>query len=223
MIVSSDEPLLLGGGSGAGASPWAIAAERARIRVLDSVINAVILTSAWSAGNSYPFLASRTLYSIALVGNAPRIFARCTKSGIPYFAILPFGISQRLRFRCNSLQLVRQPHQHRRIHELDLDLSYLPSLPQSHICTRHHGSTIPLSIPTIHVLRQWLDIAYSPTRQWFPQLHPWSLEYFQLSELPISAFPSSWRFILATSLLRAGMMHGLSLLTMWTWCLGWTT
>ena len=86
MIVSSDDPLLLGGGSGAGASPWAIAAKRARIRVLDSVINAVILTSAWSAGNSYLFLASRTLYSMALVGNAPRMFARCTKSGIPYFA-----------------------------------------------------------------------------------------------------------------------------------------
>ena len=86
MIVSSDDPLLLGGGSGAGASPWAIAAKQARIRVLDSVMNAVILTSTWSAGNSYLFLASRTLYSIALVGNAPRIFARCTKSGIPYFA-----------------------------------------------------------------------------------------------------------------------------------------
>lgn len=86
MIVSSDDPLLLGGGSGAGASPWAIAAKRARIRVLDSVINAVMLTSTWSAGNSYLFLASRTLYSIPLVGNAPRIFARCTKSGIPYFA-----------------------------------------------------------------------------------------------------------------------------------------
>ena len=86
MIVSSDDPLLLGGGSGAGASPWAIAAKRAGIRGLDSVINAVILTSAWSAGNSYLFLASRTLYSMALVGNAPRIFARCTKSGIPYVA-----------------------------------------------------------------------------------------------------------------------------------------
>lgn len=86
MIVSSDDSLLLGGGSGAGASPWAIAAKRAGIRGLDSVINAVILTSAWSAGNSYLFLASRTLYSMALVGNAPRIFTRCTKSGIPYVA-----------------------------------------------------------------------------------------------------------------------------------------
>ena len=86
MIVSSDDDLLLGGGSGAGASPWAIAAKRAGIRGLDSVINAVILTSAWSSGNSYLFLASRTLYSMALVGNAPRIFTRCTKSGIPYIA-----------------------------------------------------------------------------------------------------------------------------------------
>ena len=86
MIVSSDDPLLLGGGTGAGASPWAIAAKRAGTKGLDSVINAVILTSAWSSGNSYLFLASRTLYSMALVGNAPRIFGRCTKSGIPYVA-----------------------------------------------------------------------------------------------------------------------------------------
>ena len=86
MIVSSDDSLLLGGGSGAGASPWAIAAKRAGIRGLDSVINAVILTSAWSSGNSYLFLASRNLYSMALVGNAPQIFTRCTKSGVPYVA-----------------------------------------------------------------------------------------------------------------------------------------
>ena len=86
MVVSCNDPLLLGGGSGAGASPWAIAAKRAGIRGLDSVINAVILLSAWSAGNSYLFLASRNLYSMALVGNAPRIFARCANSGIPYVA-----------------------------------------------------------------------------------------------------------------------------------------
>ena len=86
MIVSSDDPLLLGGGSGAGASPWAIAAKRGRIPGLDSVINVVILLSAWSSGNSYLFLASRILYSLALIGNAPKVFTRCTKSGVPYAA-----------------------------------------------------------------------------------------------------------------------------------------
>ncbi|KIW59536.1 hypothetical protein PV05_03979 [Exophiala xenobiotica] len=86
MIISSDDKKLLGGGSGAGASPWAIAAKNAGITGLDSVINAVILTSAWSAGNSYLFLASRALFSMAQVGSAPRIFLKCTKSGIPWVA-----------------------------------------------------------------------------------------------------------------------------------------
>lgn len=86
MIISSDNPELLGGGKGAGASPWAIAAKQAGITGLDSVINAVILTSAWSAGNSYLFLASRALYSMAQSGNAPKVFLRCTASGIPWVA-----------------------------------------------------------------------------------------------------------------------------------------
>ncbi|KAF2144336.1 uncharacterized protein K452DRAFT_223312 [Aplosporella prunicola CBS 121167] len=87
MIVPSNNPKLLGAGSSASASPWAIAAKSAGIKGLDSVINAVILLSAWSAGNSYLYLASRTLYSLALTGNAPATFARCTKSGVPYNAL----------------------------------------------------------------------------------------------------------------------------------------
>ena len=87
LIVSSKNESLLNGESGAGSSPWAVAAREAGIKGLDSVINAVIVISAWSAGNAYLYLASRTLYSMALVGNAPKIFTRCTKSGIPYYAL----------------------------------------------------------------------------------------------------------------------------------------
>lgn len=87
MIVSSDNDQLLGGGSGAGASPWAIAAREASIPVLDSIINAIILTSAISAGTSYLYMSSRVLYSLAVAGNAPKIFARCTRKGVPYYAL----------------------------------------------------------------------------------------------------------------------------------------
>ncbi|KAK5059682.1 hypothetical protein LTR84_009565 [Exophiala bonariae] len=87
MIVPSDDPKLLGGGSGAGSSPWAVAVKNAGIAGLDSVINAIILTSAWSAGNSYLYMASRALYSMAVAGSAPRIFMTCTGSGIPYYAV----------------------------------------------------------------------------------------------------------------------------------------
>lgn len=87
MILPSNSPGLLNGTSNSASSPWAIAADRAGIKMLPSIINAVILASAWSAGNSYLYLASRTLYSMALAGNAPKIFTRCSKSGVPYYAL----------------------------------------------------------------------------------------------------------------------------------------
>lgn len=87
LIVPSNAPGLFGGGSGAASSPWAVAAKLAGIKVLDSIINVVILLSAWSAGNSYLYLASRMLYSMAIAGDAPKAFAKCTKSGIPYNAL----------------------------------------------------------------------------------------------------------------------------------------
>lgn len=88
IIVSSANPDLLGGGSGAASSPWALGIKDAGIYVLDSIINAAILISAWSAGNSYLYMSSRILYSMAVSGNAPKIFTKCSKSGIPYWAVL---------------------------------------------------------------------------------------------------------------------------------------
>lgn len=87
LIISSDNGRLLGGGKGAGSSPWAIAISEAGISIYPDIINAIILTSAWSAGNSYLYLSSRALYGMALVGTAPKIFAKCTKSGVPYYAL----------------------------------------------------------------------------------------------------------------------------------------
>ncbi|KAF2179684.1 amino acid transporter, partial [Zopfia rhizophila CBS 207.26] len=87
LIVPSNAKDLFGGGSDSSASPWAIASRLAGIKVLDSIINGVILASAWSAGNSYLYLASRALYSMALAGDAPKIFTKCTESGIPYNAL----------------------------------------------------------------------------------------------------------------------------------------
>ncbi|UPK95644.1 hypothetical protein LCI18_006579 [Fusarium solani-melongenae] len=87
MVVPSDDENLLGGGKGAGASPRAIASRNAGIKGLDSVINAVIFPSAWSAGNAWLYMASRSLYSMAVFGTAPKIFGWCTPSGIPYVAL----------------------------------------------------------------------------------------------------------------------------------------
>lgn len=87
VICPSDAPDLTSGDQGAGSSPWVVGIKNAGIGGLDSVINAVIVTAAWSAGNSFLYLASRSLYSLALQGSAPSLFKRCTKHGVPIYAV----------------------------------------------------------------------------------------------------------------------------------------
>lgn len=53
---------------------------------LPSVVNAAILTSAWSCGLANSFTASRVLYSLALRGTAPAVF-RKTFRGVPVLAL----------------------------------------------------------------------------------------------------------------------------------------
>ncbi|KAK3951432.1 amino acid permease/ SLC12A domain-containing protein [Pseudoneurospora amorphoporcata] len=87
-IVPSDNKNLLSGASDASASPWVIGIQIAGISGLNHVINAAILTSAWSAGNAFLYSGSRILYSLAQSGQAPAIFTRTTRRGVPYTAVL---------------------------------------------------------------------------------------------------------------------------------------
>ncbi|GAB1310638.1 Proline-specific permease-like protein [Madurella fahalii] len=87
-IVPSTDGNLLNPESNANASPWVIGIQRAGIVGLNHVINAAILTSAWSAGNAFLYSGSRVLFSMAATGQAPRIFARTTRRGVPYMAVL---------------------------------------------------------------------------------------------------------------------------------------
>lgn len=74
------------GGAGAGSSPFVVGIANAGIEVLPSIVNAVILISAWSSGNAFLYMSIRSLYSLAIAGNAPAIFKKCTKSGVPIYA-----------------------------------------------------------------------------------------------------------------------------------------
>lgn len=79
---------LSNGKPGAAASPYVIAMNRLGISVLPDIVNALVLTAALSAGNSYVFCASRSLYGLALEGKAPRFLTKCTKSGVPVYCVL---------------------------------------------------------------------------------------------------------------------------------------
>jgi len=71
----------------AAASPFVIAIKTAGIKGLPSVINACLLTSAWSAASSDLYTSSRALYGLALNGQAPQIFARTSRSGLPWVSV----------------------------------------------------------------------------------------------------------------------------------------
>jgi amino acid transporter len=88
VIVPSNDPRLLSPSSNATASPFVIGISRAGIGGLNHVINAAILTSAWSAGNAFLFSGSRVLYGMALSGDAPKIFGKTNRNGVPWVAVL---------------------------------------------------------------------------------------------------------------------------------------
>ena len=73
---------------GAAASPYVVAMDRLQIPVLPHIVNAVVLLAAFSAGNSYVYCASRSLYGLALDGKAPRILTTCTKAGVPVYCVM---------------------------------------------------------------------------------------------------------------------------------------
>ncbi|KAM7218147.1 Amino acid permease domain containing protein [Rhypophila decipiens] len=76
------------GAPGAAASPYVVAMNRLRIGVLPHIVNAMVLTAAFSAGNSYVYCASRSLYGLALEGKAPKVLLRCTSRGVPIYCVL---------------------------------------------------------------------------------------------------------------------------------------
>ncbi|KAF5548302.1 amino acid permease [Fusarium mexicanum] len=93
VIPSNDETLtdiLIGNGSGGGtaaASPYVIAMKNMGIDVFPHIVNSLLVTSIFSAGNTYVYCASRSLYSLALEGRAPAFFKTCTKQGVPIYAL----------------------------------------------------------------------------------------------------------------------------------------
>ncbi|PHH92827.1 hypothetical protein CDD83_4736 [Cordyceps sp. RAO-2017] len=90
---------------GAAASPYVVAMNRLGIRVLPHIVNATVLTAAFSAGNSYVYCASRSLYGLALEGKAPKFMMRCTKTGVPVFCVafvLLFALLAFLQLESNA-------------------------------------------------------------------------------------------------------------------------
>ncbi|KAJ5908017.1 hypothetical protein N7495_000699 [Penicillium taxi] len=93
LVPSSDAQLLTSQNGGAAASngnasPFVIAARRAGVKALPSIINAVLLTVVLSAANSNVYSGSRIMVGLAQEGFAPHFFKKTTSGGVPYFAVI---------------------------------------------------------------------------------------------------------------------------------------
>lgn len=94
---------------GAAASPYVVAMARLRIGVLPHIVNAMLLTAAFSAGNSYVYCASRSLYGLALDGKAPRLLTLCTAAGVPVYCVglvLCFALLAFLQLESNAARVL---------------------------------------------------------------------------------------------------------------------
>lgn len=82
----------------ASASPFVVAISSAGIRILPSIFNGCILIFILSAANSDLYICSRTIYSLAVEGQAPRFLARTNARGVPFFALGASSIFTLLAF-----------------------------------------------------------------------------------------------------------------------------
>ncbi|CBF83027.1 hypothetical protein AN3287.2 [Aspergillus nidulans FGSC A4] len=95
ILVPYDDPALIANfvtntadGSKSGSSPFIIAMGNLQISGLPHVMNALLVTTIFSAGNTYMYCASRSPYALSLEGRAPRILSKCTGQGVPIYCVL---------------------------------------------------------------------------------------------------------------------------------------
>ena len=88
-LIPYTSPNLLSAANGnIAVSPFTLVFKRAGLAFAASFMNAVVLTSVLSSANSGAYASTRMLYSLAQDKYAPQIFAKTTKNGIPFYALL---------------------------------------------------------------------------------------------------------------------------------------
>ena len=102
VVVAYNDPQLesvvKSGEKSAAASPYVIAMSNLKINGLPHLVNALLITTIFSAGNTYTNCATRSLYSLAIEGRAPKIFRKCTKNGVPIYCFIVVMIFPFLSF-----------------------------------------------------------------------------------------------------------------------------
>ena len=92
LIAYTDPNLLNAAEDNISISPFTLVFERAGIAIAAGLMNAVILTSVLSAGNSGMYVSTRMLFSLARQGHAPRYFGKLSGHGVPLRALIATAV-----------------------------------------------------------------------------------------------------------------------------------
>lgn len=103
-VPHNDDQLMGSGGSTTHASPYVLAASIHGVRVVPHIINAVILISVVSVGNSSLYAAPRLLASLAEQGFAPKFWAYIDRQGRPLWALCTCAVFGLIAFSASSSQ-----------------------------------------------------------------------------------------------------------------------
>ena len=88
ILRADDDRLLNSSGANTKASPFVLAIEDAGIKVLPSIMNAVITVAVISVANSCTFGSTRTMQALAQQGMAPKFLAYIDNHGRPLWCVL---------------------------------------------------------------------------------------------------------------------------------------
>ncbi len=98
LIPYTDPQLLRNEVGDVSVSPFTLVFQKAGLLSAAVIMNAVVLTSVLSAGNSGMYASTRMLYTLACQGMAPKVFARLSGHGVPVMALLATTVMAGLCF-----------------------------------------------------------------------------------------------------------------------------
>ena len=98
LIPYTDPQLLRNEVGDISVSPFTLVFQKAGLLSAAVIMNAVVLTSVLSAGNSGMYASTRMLYTLACQGMAPKAFARLSSHGVPVLALLATTVMAGLCF-----------------------------------------------------------------------------------------------------------------------------
>lgn len=103
-VPFNNDQLMGAGGSATHASPYVLAASIHGVKVVPHIINAVILISVVSVGNSALYAAPRLICSLSQQGYAPKILSYIDREGRPLTALVTCAIFGVIGFAAASSQ-----------------------------------------------------------------------------------------------------------------------